>query len=161
MLQKLTEPTFSWLYCSLPSDQFHKFPIWLLLFLQDYIVPYLGFAAISIKIVVKSGHVMSRELFGINAFQSLQPSPVQITRKQINSPPALVSPLQNPTTPPAISKTVPSNEVAIQKDRSLKSVLKNTPSRSSPSSYFPPQPQNTPEIAKRSCHPKETRWSRL
>ena len=118
-------------FSSLPSDQFHRFPIWLLLFLQDYIVPFLGFAAISIKIVVKSGYVISRELFGINAFQSLQPSPVQIAS-------AIAFPLQNPATPPATSNTIPSNEVAIQKDRSLKSVLKVTPSPSSPSLSFPP-----------------------
>ena len=139
-VRKLTEQTFSWLYCSLPSDQFHRFPIWLLLFLQDYFVPFLGFAAISIKIVVKSGYVISRELFGINAFQSLQPSPVQIAS-------AIAFPLQNPATPPATPNTIPSNEVAIQKDRSLKSVLKNTPSPSFPSLSFPPPPQNTPEMA--------------
>ena len=90
---------------------------------------------------------MSRELFGINAFQSLQPSPVQSTRKQINSPPALVSPLQNSATPPATSNTKPSNGVAMQKDRSLKSVLQNKPSPSSPSLSFQPPPQNTPEMA--------------
>jgi hypothetical protein len=127
-------------FSSLPNDQFHRFPIWLLLFLQYYIVPFLGFAAISIKIVVKSGYVISRELFGINAFQSLQPSPVQIAS-------AIAFPLQNPAIPPATSNTVPSNEVAIQKDRSIKSVLKNTLSPSPPSLSFPPPPKNTPEMA--------------
>ena len=66
-----------WMYFSLPIDQLHKYPIWLLLFLQNYIVPFLAFAAISIKIVVKSGRVISRELFGINEFQYCTPSPSQ------------------------------------------------------------------------------------
>ena len=87
---------------------------------------------------------MSRELFGINAFQSIQPSPVQTTRKQINSPPALASPLRNPATPPATSNPIPSNEVAMQKDRSLTSVLQNTPSPTYPSFTFPLPSQNLP-----------------
>ena len=83
---------------------------------------------------------MSRELFGINAFQSIQPSPVQNTRKQINSPPALASPLRNPATPPATSNPIPSNEVAMQKDRFLTSVLQNTHSPTYPSFSFPLPP---------------------
>ena len=87
---------------------------------------------------------MSRELFGINAFQSIQPSPVQNTRKQINSPPALASPLRNSATPPVTSNPIPSNEVATQKDRFLTSVLQNTPSPTYPSSSFLLPSQNSP-----------------
>ena len=105
----------------------------------------MAFVAIAIKIVVKSGKVMSRELFGINAFHSVQPSPVQSAKKQHNSlaiplqnlatpPPTLAFPLQNLAKPLSSATLNPilSNEVTTQKDVPLKSVLKNT--SSSPSS---------------------------
>ena len=99
---------------------------------------------------------MSRELFGINAFHSVQPSPVQSTKKLNNllaiplqnlttPPPALVFPLQNLATPPysATSNPIPSNVVATKQDISLKTVHKNTPAPPFPSvSLFwsPPLP---------------------
>ena len=192
----------------------------MLLFLYDYIVPFVAFVAIAVKIVVKSGKVMSRELFGINAFHSVQPSPVQSTKKLNNSlaiprqylatpPPALVfplqnlatppssatlnpkpsnevatkldislktihkdtpappfpsvslfwspplpaSPLQNPTTPPTTLKSIPSNEAATQKHKSLEKFLKNTPSPSL-SETLPPPPPNTPTYQVATCFKK-------
>ena len=185
-----------WMYFSLPIDQLHKYPIWLLLFLQNYIVPFLAFAAISIKIVVKSGRVISRELFGINEFQYCTPSPsqsrdvtagttiatavaptfsdnltlfqpggqilphqrrgstknfpvvttLQSTRKQINSPPALASPLQNPNITLSLlnSNPIPLNEVAKEKYISLETVVKNTLSPLSLSKSLLLTSQNSP-----------------
>ena len=145
--------------CSVPIDQYHRFPIWLLLFLYEYIVPFLAFVAIAVKIVVKSGKVMIRELFGINAFHSVEPSPVQSAKKQNNSlavpiqnlatpPPELAFPLQNLATPPssATSNPIPSNEVATKQDISLKSVHKNTPSPPSPSVSLSLPSQNLPPL---------------
>ena len=105
----------------------------------------MAFAAISIKIVVKSGKVICRELFGINAFEPVQPSPVQRSKTKIQSPPALAIPLQNLTTPPPPTTTnpIPSNEVSTKKDIPLESILKNKPSSPSPSSVSLPS-QNLP-----------------
>ena len=54
---------------SLPRDQLAKYPAWLIVFLCQIILPMFGVVIIAIKIIVKSGKLMRRELLGAN-FQS-------------------------------------------------------------------------------------------
>ena len=54
---------------SLPPDQLAKYPAWLIVFLSQIILPMIGVVIIAIKIVMKNGKDMRRELLGAN-FQS-------------------------------------------------------------------------------------------
>ena len=49
---------------SLPQDQLAKYPAWLIVFLCQIILPMFGVVIIAIKIIVKSGKLMRRELLG-------------------------------------------------------------------------------------------------
>ena len=54
---------------SLPQDQLAKYPAWLIVFLGKIILPMIGMVIIAIKIIMKNGKDMRRELLGAN-FQS-------------------------------------------------------------------------------------------
>ena len=69
-------PTIKWLSLlqtyfpfSLPPDKLVEYPAWLIVFLSQIILPMIGVVIIAIKIIMKNGKDMSRELLGVN-FQS-------------------------------------------------------------------------------------------
>ena len=53
----------------LPPDQLAEYPAWLIVFLSQIILPMIGFVVIAIKIIMRNGRDMSRELLGAR-FQS-------------------------------------------------------------------------------------------
>jgi hypothetical protein len=132
----------------------------LLLFLQDYIVAFLAFAAFSIKIIFKSGKIMSRELLG-----SPSASPIL---KSTPSPPisnpvskSIESVLRNTVSLPPTTQNTPemahyyaatrfkkikssSNKPVLIKYESKESDISKSPLPP----LTPSPPRNTPEIEK-------------
>ena len=51
-----------------------EYPAWLIVFLSQIILPMIGVVIIAVKIILKNGKDMSRELLGVN-FQSIEPLP--------------------------------------------------------------------------------------
>ena len=51
-----------------------EYPAWLIVFLSQIILPMIGVVIIAVKIILKNGKDMSRELLGVN-FQSTEPLP--------------------------------------------------------------------------------------
>ena len=45
-------------------DQLAEYPAWLIVFLSQIILPMIGFVIIAIKILMRNGRDMSRELLG-------------------------------------------------------------------------------------------------
>ena len=48
-----------------------EYPAWLIVFLSQIILPMIGVVIIAVKIILKNGKDMSRELLGVN-FQSTE-----------------------------------------------------------------------------------------
>ena len=61
--------TQSYFPFSLPLDKLVEYPAWLIVFLSQIILPMIGVVIIAVKIILKNGKDMSRELLGVN-FQS-------------------------------------------------------------------------------------------
>ena len=47
-------------------DELGDYPIWLLMYIGQIILPMCGVAAVAIKILVKNGKDMRRELLGVD-----------------------------------------------------------------------------------------------
>ena len=67
-------------FFSLPPAQLAKYPAWLIVFLGKIILPMIGMVIIAIKIIMKNGKDMSRELLGVNFQSTISKS------KSLNSP---------------------------------------------------------------------------
>ena len=61
---------------SVPPNQLGDYPSWLIVFFYNIIFPMLGISAIALKIVLKNGKDLRRELIGVR----IQP----ISQKQSN-----------------------------------------------------------------------------
>ena len=48
---------------SVSPDQLEKYPNWMLLFIHQIIVPLVAMSIIALKIILKNGKAMKRELF--------------------------------------------------------------------------------------------------
>ena len=51
---------------SLPPDKLVEFPAWLIVFMSQIILPMIGVLIIAVKIMLKNGKDMSRELLGVD-----------------------------------------------------------------------------------------------
>ena len=78
------------IFFSISPDKFGDYPIWLTLYIAQVILPMVALAAVAIKILVKSGKDMRREMWGV----SVQ----QITNKPQKKPENLVEKLENVST---------------------------------------------------------------
>ena len=47
-------------------DELGDYPIWLLMYIGQIILPMLGVSSVAIKILVKNGRDMRRELWGVD-----------------------------------------------------------------------------------------------
>ena len=52
-------------FFSISPDKFGDYPIWLTLYIAQVILPMVALAAVAIKILVKSGKDMRREMWGV------------------------------------------------------------------------------------------------
>ena len=48
-------------------DRLGEYPVWLFMYIGQIIMPMLAVASVAIKILVKNGRDMRRELLGVNA----------------------------------------------------------------------------------------------
>ena len=77
-------------FFSISPDKFGDYPIWLFLYIAQVVLPMVALAAVAIKILVKSGKDMRREMWGV----SVQ----QIINKPQKKPETLAEKLENVST---------------------------------------------------------------
>ena len=51
---------------SIPVNKLGDYPIWLVMYIAQIVLPMIGLSAIAIKIVLKNGKDMRRELLGVD-----------------------------------------------------------------------------------------------
>ena len=61
------------IFHSVPPNQLGDYPAWFILFFYHIILPMLGVIAIALKIILKNGKDLRRELFGVS-FQPIASS---------------------------------------------------------------------------------------
>ena len=49
---------------SLPIDELRKYPVWLIIYICQVILPMIGLVVIALKIELKFGKEVRREIFG-------------------------------------------------------------------------------------------------
>ena len=77
-------------FFSISPDKFGDYPIWLTLYIAQVILPMVALAAVAIKILVKSGKDMRREMWGVSVQQT--------ANKPQKKPETLVEKLENVST---------------------------------------------------------------